>query len=120
MPAFGHGCRELWMLDPDVIYLNHGTVGAPPRAVLAAQQRICDEIERQPAQFLLRELTEIGHRGRGLGPPRMRVAAGEVAAFVGARGEDVAFVDNITTGANAVLRSLDLRPGDEILTTDLG
>ena len=47
---------EHWRLDPDFTYLNHGTVGAPPRRVLAAQQALRDEIERQPSRFILREL----------------------------------------------------------------
>ena len=42
------------------------------------------------------------------------------AAFLGARGEDIAFVSNATTGCNAVLRSLSLRPGDEVLVLDHG
>jgi isopenicillin-N epimerase len=106
-----------WMLDPDVTYLNHGTVGAPPRRVLEAQQALRDEIERQPSQFLLREAA--GMMGAvPVRPTRMRAAAQVVAGFVGARAEDLAFVDNATTGANAALGSLDLREGDEILITD--
>jgi len=54
------------------------------------------------------------------GEPRARIAAREVAAFVGARGEDFVFVENVTTGINAVLRSLELKPGDEIVLTDIG
>jgi isopenicillin-N epimerase len=53
-------------------------------------------------------------------PPRLRHAASAVASFLGAQADDLVFVDNATTGANAVLRSLALRPGDEILVTDLG
>lgn len=119
MTSFGRAMLGEWMLDPAVTYLNHGTVGAPPRRVLLAQQAIRDEIERQPSRFLLRELssTRVGMpRGE---PPRMRVAAAAVAAFLGARGEDLAFVDNATTGCNAVLRSLAFAPGDEVLVTDL-
>jgi isopenicillin-N epimerase len=105
------------MLDPDVTYLNHGTVGAPPRRVHEAQGRIRAEIERQPSRYLLREL--VGRVGvpHG-GPNRMRQAAGAVAEFLGARGDDLVFVDNATTGANTVLRSLELGAGDEILVTD--
>ena len=107
-----------WLLDPAITYLNHGTVGAPPRRVLEAQQRIRDEIERQPSRFLLRELssTTVGMPRSSL--PRMRAAAEEVASFLGARGEDLVFVDNATTGINAVLGSFDLREGDEVLITD--
>jgi len=107
-------------LDPAITYLNHGTVGAPPRRVLAAQQAIRDEIELQPSRYLLRELSEIRVGAPRSEPPRLRIAAAEVAAFFGARGEDLVFVDNATTGANAVLRSLSFAPGDEILVTSLG
>ncbi len=109
---------QQWLLDPGIVYLNHGTVGAPPRRVLAAQQAIRDEIERQPSRYLLRDLV-----GLGVGVPHhetsmLRRAARAVAAFLGAGGDDLVFVENVTTGINAVLRSLDLREGDEILTTD--
>jgi isopenicillin-N epimerase len=108
---------EHWTLDPEVVYLNHGTVGVPPRRVLEAQQRIRDLIERQPARFLLRELTAVAVRPWD--KPRMRAAADAVAVFLGARGDDLVFVDNATTGVNAVLRSIDWRAGDEILITGL-
>jgi isopenicillin-N epimerase len=117
MRTFGRGMLPEWGLDPAITYLNHGTVGAPPRRVLEAQQRIRDEIERQPSRFMLRELAAVAV-GAPLEEPRLRAAARAVAAFLGARGEDLAFVENATTGVNAVLRSLDLDPGDEILLTD--
>jgi len=118
---FGRAALERdWGLDPSLVYLNHGTVGASPRRVLAAQQRIRDEIERQPSRFLLRELADQGMTRPGHDRPRIRVAAEAVAEFLGARGDDLVFVDNATTGANAVLQSLELEAGDEILVTDLG
>jgi len=120
MTRFGRSMLAHFALDPAITYLNHGTVGAPPRRVLAVQQAIRDEIERQPSRYLLRELSEICVGAPRAEPPRLRTAAAEVAAFFGARGEDLVFVDNATTGANAVLRSLPLGPGDEILVTSLG
>jgi isopenicillin-N epimerase len=114
---FGHAMLAEWPLDPTILYLNHGTVGVTPRRVMAAQRAIQEEIERQPSRFMLRELTEIDMGKRNPGPPRMRAAAEVVGAFVGTRGEDLAFVDNVTTGLNAVLRSLPFRSGDEILIT---
>lgn len=115
--AFGREMRAHWAFDPDVTYLNHGTVGVVPTRVLAAQQAIRDEIERQPSAFLLREVSGLVGMPREA-PTRMRQAAAEVARFIGARAPDVVFVDNATTGANAVLRSFPISSGDEILLTD--
>ena len=117
--TFGHALQALWPLEPGVTYLNHGTVGVVPRQVLAAQQAIRDEIERHPARFLIRELADVGQFPMRK-PPRMRVAAARVAEFVGASADDVAFVDNATTGCNSVLRSWPFASGDEILLTDQG
>lgn len=115
---FGRAARSEWALDPAITYLNHGTVGAPPRRVLAAQQAIRDEIERQPHAFLIRETANLTVGRPRREPSRMRVAAKAVAEFLGARPDDVVFVDNATTGVNAVMRSLPLAAGDEVLVTD--
>ena len=110
---------EHWLLDPDITYLNHGTVGAPPARVLRKQQALRDEMERQPSRFVLREL--------GCEQPapwrresRLREAIGAIAPFLGSRPDDLAFVANVTTGINAVLRSVPFAPGDEVLLTNLG
>ncbi len=118
MPTFGQTLRSEWLLDPDLTYLNHGTVGATPRRVLTHQRAIGDEIERHPARFMLRELADT--HGTASAPQRLRVAARSVAEFVGVDGDDLVFVDNITTGANAVLRSFPFAAGDEIAVTNLG
>ena len=114
---FGRGMLEHWWLDPDAVYLNHGTVGATPRRVLDAQQALRESIERHPARFLLRELMSLDATPPAA-PTRLRVAAERVGAFLGARGADLVFVDNASAGVNAVLRSLRLQPGDEIVLFD--
>ena len=106
-----------WDLDPSITYLNHGTVGVAPRRVLARQQQIRDEIERQPSKILLRDVSGLVGLPRGE-PTLLRQAASIVAAFVNADASDVVFVDNATTAVNAVLRSLPLDVDDEILLTD--
>ena len=116
--TFGHQLRDEWLLDPALTYLNHGTVGATPRAVLTAQRALMDECERQPSRFMLRELTSTVVGQPRTDPPRLRVAADAVAAFVGAQGRDLVFVENTTTGVNAVLRSFPWEPGDELLIAD--
>jgi isopenicillin-N epimerase len=105
---YGHSLRELFHLQPDAVFLNHGSFGLTPKVVLAEQTALRAEMEAQPVRFLSRERLQ----------PRLRAAAENLAHFLGAAGEDLAFVDNATTGVNAVLRSLDLGPGDEILITD--
>jgi isopenicillin-N epimerase len=118
MPQFGRAMLTEWLLDPRFAYLNHGTVGAPPVRVLKKQQALRDEIERAPSRFMLRELT-----GEQPAPwrsqSRLREAAASVAAFLGSRPDDLVFVPNVTTGTNAVLRSIALEPGDEIVVSDL-
>lgn len=109
---------EHWLLDPEYTYLNHGTVGATPRRVLQKQQALRDEIERQPSRFMLRELG--GHQPMPWrAVSRLREAGDAVAAFLGSQPDDLVFVPNVTTGLNAVLGSLPLGPGDEVVMTDL-
>jgi isopenicillin-N epimerase len=96
-----------WTLDPAVVFLNHGSFGACPRVVLEAQTRWRARLESQPVRFFLGELE-----------PLFDQALAALGAFVGADPDDLAFVGNATTGVNAVVRSLRLAPGDELLTTD--
>jgi isopenicillin-N epimerase len=119
MPTFGRAMLEHWQLDPQYTYLNHGTVGAPPRRVLAAQQALRDEIERQPSRFILRELA-LEQPAPWRSRSRLREAIEPVAAFLATPPDDLVFVSNVTSGLNAVLQSLPLGPGDEVLVTDLG
>jgi isopenicillin-N epimerase len=107
-PVYGRTLRPHFNLDPAAVFLNHGSFGLTPLSVLAAQQDLRAEMESQPVQFLDRTKLQ----------PRLRAAAARLAQFLGAAGADTAFVDNATTGINAVLRSLVLRPGDEVLLTD--
>jgi isopenicillin-N epimerase len=111
--------RSHWSFEPDLVYLNHGTVGVVPNRVRAKQQALRDEMERNPSKFMLRELTGDKPAPWRPGPTRMRESAAVVAEFVGAREEDFVFTPNVTHAVNAVLRSLVFEPGDEILVTDL-
>ena len=105
----GGGSRfaPLWALSPDVAYLNHGSFGACPLQILEHQRWLRAELEAEPVDFLVRTL-----------PRRLAEARAALGAFVGADPDDLAFVSNATGGVNAVLRSLPLAAGDEILTTN--
>jgi isopenicillin-N epimerase len=100
--------RELFLLDPDVVYLNHGAFGACPRPVFERYQYWQRELEHEPTRFITRRSS-----------PLLAAARAELGAFVGAPADDLTFVPNATTGVNIGARALELQPGDEVLATDL-
>ena len=108
--------RDGFLLDPDVVYLNHGGYGACPIPVFDEYQRWQRELERQPTDFFARRLSTWFWEEK-TGPNLLSDARVALAAFVGARTEDLVFVPNATSGLNAVLRSLRIRPEEEIVTT---
>lgn len=99
--------REHFLLDPETVFLNHGSYGACPRPVFADYQRWQAELERNPVDFL-------GRRSAAL----LATARARLAAHLGATAADLVFVPNATTGVNSVAQSLAPRPGDEVLATD--
>jgi isopenicillin-N epimerase len=99
--------RDRWALDRTVAFLNHGSFGACPRPVLAAQAELRDQMERRPVEFLWRRL-----------PGLITDARSVVAEFLHADPAGLAFVPNATTGVETVLASVDLDPGDEVLIAD--
>lgn len=96
-----------FQIKEDVVFLNHGSFGACPRPVFEEYQHWQRELEGDPVDF-------IGRRAQDL----MLESKKELAAYLNAPVEQMVFVTNATTGINIVARSLDLQPGDEILTTD--
>jgi isopenicillin-N epimerase len=101
--------RDLFLLDPDVIYLNHGSFGACPRPVFETYQRFQRELERRPVEFLARErrLPEL------LEPARLRLAE-----YVGSPPGDLVFATNASSALNVAIRSLELTRADEVLLGD--
>jgi isopenicillin-N epimerase len=100
--------RELFDLDPGLVFLNHGSFGACPQPVMQALHGWQRQMERNPVEFLGRRSAEL-----------LRDARGTLAAFVGAQADHLVFVPNATTGVNIVAQSLALRPGDQVLGTSL-
>ncbi|MDB5536508.1 MAG: aminotransferase class V-fold PLP-dependent enzyme, partial [Devosia sp.] len=96
-----------FLIREDVVFLNHGSFGACPRPVFAAYQNWQLELESQPVEFLGRKLTE-----------NMRGPRVALAAELGTSSDNIVGLTNATLGLNIVAQSLDLKPGDQILTTD--
>lgn len=99
--------KHLFLLDPDVVFLNHGSYGATPRPVFETYQRWQLQLEREPVQFINMEL-----------PGLLRQARGALGEYLNADPDDIVYVPNATFAMNVVARSLPLGPGDEVLTTD--
>lgn len=108
LKPFGAAALADFLLEDGLTYLNHGAYGAVARPVMDAAQAMRERIEGQPSRFLTRELS-----------PLLRQTADRLGDYVGAQGQDIVFLDNATTAINAVLRSMVLFPGDEVLTTSL-
>jgi isopenicillin-N epimerase len=99
--------KDLFLLDPEVVFLNHGSFGACPRPVFEVYQAWQRRLEQQPVQFLGREYLDHDLQARLA-----------LAEYLHAEASDLVFVTNATYGVNIIARSLDLKPGDEILTSD--
>ncbi len=99
--------KALFLLDPDIVFLNHGSFGACPLPVFETYQALQHELERQPVAFLGRQAAA-----------RLAHAREKLAAYLGVAADEVVYFPNPTTAMNMVARSLRLQPNDEILTTD--
>ncbi len=99
--------KSLFLLDPTIVFLNHGSFGACPQPVFKVYQAWQQRLERQPVLLLGREITALEREARQA-----------LGAYLNAGADELAFVPNATHGVNIVARSLALGPGDEILTSD--
>lgn len=93
-----------WKLDPEVVFLNHGSFGACPRAVMDRRSELLDRSEAEPIRFMLHEAPSLIDRARR-----------SLAAMVNASPSDLVFVPNVTIAVATVAANLDLQPGDEVL-----
>ncbi len=99
--------KDLFQLDPKVIFLNHGSFGATPKEVFEVYQDWQRRLEHQPVKFLGREVQG-----------RLTEAREALGSYLNADKDDLIFVPNATTGVNIVARSLKLKAGDEVLASD--
>lgn len=99
--------KSQFMLDPNIIFLNHGSFGSTPIPVFAKYQDFQKQLEYRPIEFLGRQCHAL-----------LTSARASVSEYLHTNKDNLVFVPNATTGINIVARSLNLHAGDEVLTTD--
>ncbi|HMD81453.1 MAG TPA: aminotransferase class V-fold PLP-dependent enzyme [Anaerolineales bacterium] len=99
--------KKHFLLDPNVVFLNHGSFGATPRPVFREYQRWQRELEKQPVEFLGRRVTQLMANSRAV-----------LGQYLGTPADHLVYTQNVTISLNIVARSLELGPGDEVLSTD--
>ncbi len=99
--------KELWSIDPNVTYLNHGSFGPSPIDVQEARAEWTRQLEAQPMEFFCQRMeTELNK------------AATRLGEFIGTKAGNLLLVDNATVGMNIAATAFDLKPDDEVLLTD--
>lgn len=98
--------QKHFLLDPSIVFLNHGSFGATPKPVFREYQRWQAELEKQPVEFLGRRITALMAESRSI-----------LANYVGTHADNLVYTQNATIALNIIARSLDLKTGDEVLAT---
>lgn len=99
--------KDLFLLDPQVVFFNHGSFGACPKPVFEVYQAWQQRLEKQPVLFLGREFNDL-----------MLKARQALGDCIHADADDLVYLPNATHAVNIIARSLELSPGDEILASD--
>src|SRR4030095_9148573 len=99
--------KKQFLINPNVIFLNHGSFGATPKPVFREYQRWQREVEKQPVEFFGRRFTQFNAESRAA-----------LGKYLGTHDDNLVYTQNVTISLNIVARSLELGPGDEVLSTD--
>jgi isopenicillin-N epimerase len=100
--------KEHFLLSPDITYLNFGSFGACVKPVFEDYMKWQLELEQEPAQFITVN-----------GLQYLKKSREALAAYIGCHADDVVYVTNPSYGVNTIAKTLNFKPGDEILTTNL-
>lgn len=104
---FNH-LKDLFLLKKDIVYLNFGAYGSCPRPIFDVYQQFQLELETEPTVFV-----------NETGPAYLKTAREALGAYLHCAGDELVYVVNPSYAVNIVAKSLDLKPGNEVLTTNL-
>ena len=98
--------KNLFLLDPNITYLNHGSYGSCPSSVFNDYQKLQKRLEQQPVQFMTKYLWKY-----------LKESRDTLGTFLNCDGDDLLLFANPTTAINNVIENLNLNKGDEVLMT---
>jgi len=99
--------KNLFLLNPEITYLNHGSFGSCPKPIFENYQKWQLELEQSPVQFITKT-----------GEAQLKISKQALANFIGCEWDDLIYVMNPTTAMNTIIKGLELNEGDEVLTTN--
>ena len=99
--------KDYFLLDPEIIFLNHGSYGSCPEPVFTDYQKWQRNIEKQPVDFFTKQLYSY-----------LKDSRVSMSSFIGCEEDSILFFPNPTTAVSNIIHSLKLEPSDEILMTN--
>lgn len=100
--------KDLFLLNPEITYLNFGSFGACPKPIFEDYQHWQRLLEWEPVQFIAFD----GNRN-------LEESRNALAEFIHCNPKDLVYVTNPSYAINIIAKSLKLSPGDEVLSTNL-
>tara|TARA_B100001996_G_scaffold339892_1_gene293137 strand:+ start:980 stop:2122 length:1143 start_codon:yes stop_codon:yes gene_type:complete len=98
--------KSQFMLDPKITHLNHGSFGATPKPIFNSLVNWQKKLELNPSKHIYDTFDFL------------KESRSSLASYINCDKDDVVFVPNPSTALNTIIKSLDLNPGDEILSTN--
>ena len=99
--------KSQFRLDPNIVFLNHGSYGSTPIPVQDNQNKWRAILENQPCQFLGEDYFN-----------EIIIARQALANYLDCDKDSVVYTINPTTAINMIIPSLEFGSGDEILSTN--
>lgn len=99
--------KDQFLLNDEITFLNHGSFGACPKPIFDTYQQYQLMLEKEPIQFITKT-----------GVKLLAESKTALANYLNCDADDLIYMTNPSFGINTIVKSLDLKEGDEILTTD--
>lgn len=100
--------KEQFLLRKDITYLNFGAYGACPKPIFEKYQQFQLELEQEPTLFI-----------NETGPAYLKQSREALSKYLNCASDDIVYVTNPTYAVNIILKSLQIKAGDEVITTNL-